>query len=318
MMIDVFATGMGVQSTTIALLIKQGHLPTPAAAIFSDTGWEPSRVYRHAQRVERELLVPAGVPLLRVESGNLRHDTLDPAHRFASIPYYTQLPPGPCKRCKDGQVVDGDTGELVQCKRCRGTSWDDGKGIGRRQCTSEYKIKPIKKAVRDLLGYPHPRRVPKDTYARQWIGFSTDEVYRVKDKLDVRYTRPWHPLIELGWSRQDCERYLRQHGWGDTVKSSCIGCPFHGNEFWRDLRDNHPEEWADAVAFDKAIRKGGVRSLPLTGEAFLHASRVPLDEAPIDKVSAFEWAGRQTDVFDLIEMGQPNGCGPFGCRTDVA
>ena len=223
--VDVFSCGMGVQSTVISLLIRQGHLPKADVAIFSDTGWEPSRVYSHSERVERELLEPAGVPLLRVKAGDIRGDALDPNHRFASIPYYTQLPPGPCKKCHATGYVPAvpDLGESVQCKSCRGTGWSDGKGIARRQCTGEYKIKPIKKAVRDLLGYPHPSPVPKTVYARQWIGFTTDEIYRVKDKLDVRYTRPWHPLIDLNWSRKDCERYLREHGWGDTVKSACIG-----------------------------------------------------------------------------------------------
>lgn len=316
--IRVFSCGMGVQSTAIALLIRDGHLPRPDLAIFSDTRWEPKAVYAHAKRVETELLTPAGVPLIRTSSGDIRRDALDPAHRFASIPYYTQLPPGPCKRCKaTGEVINHETQELEKCKRCRGTTWDDGKGIARRQCTSEYKIKPIKQAVRARLGYVHPKPVPKTIWAEQWIGFSTDEIYRVKDKLDVRYTRPRHPLVELGMSRQDCERYLNDHGWGHTVKSACVGCPFHGNEQWRDLRDNDPEGWAEAVAFDKAIRKGGVRAVPLNGEAFLHASRVPLDRAPIDRVTSFEWAGRQQDVFELLEIGRPTGCGPFACATDT-
>lgn len=317
--IRVFSCGMGVQSTAIALLIRDGYLPKPDLAIFSDTRWEPKAVYAHAMRVETEILSPAGVPLLRTSSGDIRRDALDPNHRFASIPYYTQLPPGPCKRCKaTGEVIESETGDVVKCVRCRGTAWDDGKGIARRQCTGEYKIKPIKQAVRARLGYVHPRPVPKTVWAEQWIGFSTDEIYRVKDKLDVRYTRPRHPLIELGWSRKDCERYLRENGWGHTVKSACVGCPFHGNEQWRDLRDNDPEGWAEAVAFDKAIRKGGVRAIPLNGEAFLHASRMPLDQAPIDRVTAFEWAGRQRDLFDLLEVGRPTGCGPFGCPTSDA
>jgi len=40
--------------------------------------------------------------------------------------------------------------------------------------TSEYKIGPLKKAARELLGYPHPRRVPPEVYIEQTIGISTD------------------------------------------------------------------------------------------------------------------------------------------------
>jgi hypothetical protein len=73
----------------------------------------------------------AGIPIVRVHSGHIRNDALDPNHRFASMPLYT-LGPG---------------GE---------------RGMARRQwwviCTTEYKIRPIKAEVRRRLGYPHPTR----------------------------------------------------------------------------------------------------------------------------------------------------------------
>lgn len=93
------------------------------------------------------------------------------------------------------------------------------------------------------------------------------------------------------------------------------------------MRDEHPEEWADAVDFDKQIRSGNARGnangKPLLGEAYLHASRLPLDQAPIDRVSAFEWKSRQTDVFGQIadaelEDGNPDGCSPWSCRSGPA
>jgi hypothetical protein len=107
-----------------------------------------------------------------------------------------------------------------------------------------------------------------------------------------------------------------------VAKSACIGCPYHGNRQWRDLRDNRPEEWADAVAFDEAIRKGGARGLPLDGQAFLHRSRLPLSIAPIDRVTSTEWKSRQGDLLEVIaddeEEGDPDGCSPYGCRSGKA
>ncbi|MGH4018241.1 MAG: hypothetical protein ACRDT0_03140 [Pseudonocardiaceae bacterium] len=92
--------------------------------------------------------------------------------------------------------------------------------------------------------------------------------------------------------------------------------PFHGNAQWRQLRDQSPQEWADAVAFDRAIRTGGGRGLPLGGQAFLHRSRLPLDEAPIDRVTRTEWQARQGDLLDLLaDEGDPDGCSPYGCRS---
>jgi hypothetical protein len=283
--------GAGVQSTTLALMAAEGALPGVNGAIFADTRWEPRRVYEHLLRL-RDVLQAAGVPLYVVSKGNLRQDAIDPAHRYASVPYFVRNP-------------------------------DGSEGMGRRQCTSEYKLAPIRRKVRELLGAKAPdfRRVPKGRLAEEWIGFSTDEIGRVSGKDGVSYVRSRYPLLELGMSRADCERWLRSRGWANVAKSACIGCPYHGNRQWRDLRDNSPEEWADAVAFDEAIRKGGARGLPLNGQAFLHRSRVPLAVAPIDRVTSSEWRDRQTDVFsqlaDLTESGDPDGCSPYGCRSGL-
>lgn len=278
--IRVLSLGAGVQSTVLALMACDGTLPGLDAAAFADTSWEPPAVYEQVDRLATEL-ARVDIPLHRVSSGNLRADTLDPDHRFVSVPWFVR-------------------------------NADGGEGMGRRQCTSEYKLKPIKVKVRELLGYPHPTPVPRDVYAEQWIGFSTDEIHPVRDRLDVNYSRPRYPLLDLGMSRKDCQRWLERAGWGHTAKSACIGCPFHGNAQWRELRDNHPEQWADAVDFDRRIRKGGASANPLDGEAFLHRSRVPLDLAPIDRVTRAEYADMQLDLF---EDGDPDGCSPYGCRS---
>ncbi|MFE0188020.1 hypothetical protein [Streptomyces sp. NPDC058989] len=275
-------------------LSAQGILPRVDYAIFADTGWEPQAVYSHLDRLKREIAGPAGIPVLHVSSGNIRNDALDPDHRFASMPLYI--------RNKDGKP--GMT----------------------RQCTGEYKIKPIKKKVRELLGYPYPTRIPRDVFVEQWVGISTDEFHRAKDS-GVKYMRNRHPLIDMNWSRSDCVHYLTSLGLADTPKSSCLGCPFHGNAQWRHIRDSSPSEWEDVVAFDAAIRKGNARANAtgnrLLGEAFLHRSRVPLSEAPIDHVTAAEWAALQQELDSSgpdaqeLEQGVVDGCSPWACRGEM-
>ncbi|MYQ82561.1 hypothetical protein GTY51_02645 [Streptomyces sp. SID4936] len=286
-----------MQSSTLLALSANGVLPRVDYAIFADTGWEPAAVYRHLDRLEKEIAEPAGIPVLRVSSGNIRRDALDPEHRFASMPLYILN--------KDGKP-----------------------GMTRRQCTGEYKIKPIKRQVRDILGYPYPARIPKGVFVEQWVGISTDEFHRAKD-ADVQYMRNRHPLIvDMNWSRTDCISYLTSLGLADTPKSSCLGCPFHGNAQWRNIRDNSPAEWADVVEFDKAIRNGNARANAsgnrLLGEAYLHRSRVPLGEAPIDHVTAAEWAALQADSdtartnAEELELGVTDGCSPWACRGSEA
>ena len=270
------------------------------AAIFADPQQELKATYAHLDRLEREVAQPAGIPIYRVTTGDIAADALDPHHRFASMPLHILN--------KDGSP-----------------------GMGRRQCTSEYKLKPIKRKVRELLGYPHPTPIPKGVFVDTLIGFSRDEIGRVSDS-SVGYMRNVFPLLDLngaadgrtGWTRSDCERYLRRMGFAEVPKSACLMCPFHGNAQWRDLRDNHPDEWAQAVAFDSKIRLGhananaNAKGQPLLGTAYLHRSRVPLGQAPIDKVTAHEWRFRQGDLLNVIaeiEDGDPDGCSPWGCRS---
>ncbi|MGV9318192.1 hypothetical protein [Streptomyces sp. NPDC003660] len=290
--LKVLSLGAGVQSTCLLVMAAEGHLPGLDAAIFADTGWEPRAVYEHLDRIEREIAAPAGIPILRVNSGNIRSDALDPTKRFASMPLH---------------ILNADGAE----------------GMSRRQCTGQYKLRPIKEKVRELLGYPHPQRIPAGVFVEQWIGISVDEFHRAKD-ADVAYMKSRFPLIEHGLSRADCLRLLRSRGLASTPRSACLGCPYHGNAQWRALRDNSPEEWQDVVAFDAAIRSGNARATaegtPLLGQAYLHRSRRPLDQAPIDRVTAHEWSGRQGDLFDAIadtelENGATEGCSPWSCRS---
>jgi 3'-phosphoadenosine 5'-phosphosulfate sulfotransferase (PAPS reductase)/FAD synthetase len=287
----VLSLGAGVQSTTLLLLSAHGRLPALDAAVFADTGWEPAAVYAHLDRLEREVAAPAGIPVLRVSAGNIRDDALDPTKRFASMPLFVRGPGG-------------------------------SNGMIRRQCTGSYKITPIKRQIRALLGYPHPTRVPRGVFAEQWIGISTDELHRAKD-ADVAYMRNRFPLLDVGWSRDQCRRYLSEHGFAGTPKSACLGCPYHGNAQWRALRDHSPAEWMDVVAFDHAIRAGNARGNQggnrLLGEAFLHRSRLPLDQAPIDHVTAREWAEQQATLDEAaaeeLENGADEGCSPWSCRS---
>jgi hypothetical protein len=352
----ILSLGAGVQSSALLILAARGDLPKLDAAIFSDTGWEPADVYAHLDRLEKEIAQPAGIPIYRVSSGNIRDDALNPAHRFASMPLFIK---GPCQTCGATGQEDKpayttmypteipDAFEEVEvpayrgpCRKCRGTGKQDG--IARRQCTSEYKLKPIKAKTRELLGAQPkengvPGRVPNKAYAEQWIGISTDERSRALDSAgslkigDVKYSRNRYPLLELGMSRDNCYSLLTAHGFGQTPKSACIGCPFHTNAHWRMIRES-PADWADAVDFDKQIRGGSARAnasgSALRGEMFLHRSMVPLEQAPIDRDSFKAWADRQGDVLHMLNVAEfeekleaedrdsLTGCSPFSCRSD--
>ncbi|MDX3187780.1 hypothetical protein PV458_05160 [Streptomyces sp. MN03-5084-2B] len=271
--------GAGVQSMCVLLLACEKEIPPFDAALFADTGWEPKQVYSQLDTARR-LGAQAGIPVRTVSNGNIRHDTLNPNARFVTMPLFVKNP-------------------------------DGSRGMARRQCTGDYKIRPLKKAVRDILGYPHPQRVPRGVYVDQAIGISTDEFHRAKDS-DVNYTRNIFPLLDLRMSRSDCLTYLRDRGLGDVVKSSCIGCPYSGNSRLRFIRDTDPDAWADLVEFDRAIRHGSPRAnadgKPLRGQFFLHRSLLPLDQVDLDTTR-----GRP-----VADEDDPDGCSPFSCRSGHA
>lgn len=325
--ITTLSLGAGVQSTTMALLACEGTLPKPDAAIFADTGWEPRAVYEHLDRLEK-VLTDADIPLFRVSrGGSIRDDVLN-RHIFATIPVQVLKPDGSAgkvlRQCTGKYKIEpverkirellGASVREIECKYCKGSGqriapWDTDAGLGACSVCRG-------RGARRLVG-----PVPRGATAEQWIGFSTDEIHRVSTNGFPSYSTPAYPLLDLGMSRKDCTRWLTTRGWS-VAKSACIGCPYHGNRHWREMRDQNPTEWADAVEFDRAIR----HTSGMAGEKYLHISMRPLDQAPIDRVMRGEWAERQTNLFDAIadieagvdEDGDPDGCSPYGCRSGVA
>ena len=245
-MIRVLSLGAGVQSTTLALMAAAGEFADPLdGAIFADTQWEPAAVYRHLDWLERQL----PFPVHRVSIGSIREAILNRRNttggRYAAIPWFVRNP-------------------------------DGSHGMGRRQCSSEYKLGPIAMKVRDLVGRPVPKYVPPRS-AEVWIGISRDEASRMRPARQHYMIHRW-PLIERLMSRSDCLAWLKARGFPEPPKSACIGCPFHSQAMWKRMRDEQPAEFAEAVAIDAELRKGDARGIRGHQE-YMHRLRIPLAEA---------------------------------------
>ena len=239
---NILSLGAGVQSSTLALMAAKGEIsPMPDCAIFADTGWEPKRVYDWLDWLESQL----PFPVYRVSKGNIRDDIVSAlgSRRFASIPFFTE-------------------------------SDSKGGGLLRRQCTREYKVEPITKKVRELMGLKPRQRAKGVIDVTMWIGISTDEIIRMKPNRETWITNRW-PLIEEKMSRQDCIDWMSKNGYPKPEKSSCIGCPYHNDLAWRDMKNDDIDSWSDAVEVDKVIR-GGIRGTKQ--RLFMHRSLKPLDE----------------------------------------
>lgn len=233
----VLSLGAGVQSTTLLLMAVRGEIDPFDVAVFADTGWEPGDVYAHLEQLRAEA---AGMcEVVTVTAGDIRADLVANARgdgdRFASLPLYV-------------------------------TNQDGTGGMLRRQCTTHYKVEPIRRYLQSVRA---GRRV------RLVMGISLDEAIRMRDS-NVRYITNEYPLVDRRMTRQDCIVWLAQHGYPTPPKSACIGCPFHDQRGWREIKAD-PESWSSAVEVDAAIR-----TLPrINGDVFLHRSRRPLAEVDL-------------------------------------
>jgi len=251
MMLHVISLGAGVQSTTMALMAAHGEItPMPDCAIFADTGAEPKAVYDHLEWLMSPNVLP--FPVHIVSAGNLRDEIIAAS-----------------------QGHNGNYGRPPFFVRNRRNG---RKGMLRRQCTQDYKIDPIHRKVRDLLGLKPRQRWPKVVSVEQWIGISSDEAQRMKNARVATIQNRW-PLIEKRMSRQHCLQWLASHDYPMPPKSACTFCPYRKNALWRHLKDTDPAGWNDACAVDRAIRTDGYRHI--VGEAFLHPTLKPLDEVDL-------------------------------------
>ena len=107
----------------------------------------------------------------------------------------------------------------------------------------------------------------------QWVGISIDEAQRMKGSRD-KWIGLRYPLVERMMSRNDCILWLHNNYNGlEVPKSSCIGCPFHDNNTWRNLTET---EFIDACLVDDAIRSTRIKFTN-----YLHKKRIPLREVDL-------------------------------------
>lgn len=290
MTLRVISLGVGVQSMTLALMAERGDVgPKPDCAITADPGWERKASYEYFEYLRPLLSYPVYV----VRAGNIRDDLIARSSarsgRFVTVPYFlkTTIPAG-----TEVPVLDSDDNVV-------GTRITDKEevrdGIGRRQCTTHYKIEPINRKLREILGKgPHDRLAPGSV--EQWIGISLDEIVRATPSK-LKFSVKRFPLLEQRMSRSDCVRWLEERQYRVPPKSACVGCPFHDNATWRDLKMNSPEAFADAVVVDKAIRKFVGPRVVLRAEQFTHRSLRPLDEVDFSN----EEDRGQINLFEALE-----------------
>jgi hypothetical protein len=240
----VWSCGGGTQSAAIAALIVTGELPKPDAAVIADTGREGTATWRYFDSVLKPELAKVGVDLIRLP------------HSFEGEGWNTV------------DVFGGKEGTTALLPMYT----KGGEGQTSKFCSNEWKARPVERYYRSL-------GLKGGTI---WIGFSVDELYRMRG-FDPR--EKWnhdYPLIDRRMSRGDCVSLVQRVGWPPPPRSACWMCPYRSDAEWLDIKENDPSDWRAAITFETDVQK-------VDANLYLHRSGVPLADANLN-------AG-QTDLF---------------------
>jgi 3'-phosphoadenosine 5'-phosphosulfate sulfotransferase (PAPS reductase)/FAD synthetase len=258
----VLSLGAGVQSSTLALMIEKGLVPKVDCAIFADTGAEPKNVYVWLDWLKKQVSYPVYI----VQWRNLKEDLISVANgnrNIVPIPFFT---------------ID-----------------DFGKrGIMRRQCTADYKIRPVTQKIRELLGLKTGEKRKKNTKVELLMGISKDEMMRMKQNR-IKYITNIYPLIEMGWRRNHCVDWFEKNFNKTPPRSACTFCPFHDSKEWLNVQKNK-EEWDDVVKLESLFIKNKdiiKTKTKMNSQMFLHKSC-----KPINLVNFNDDKNEQLDMFN--------------------
>ena len=273
----VISLGGGVQSSVLTLMASHGLFEeTPEAAIHADTGWDPPETLRMVRWLANTTRFP--VHITQSHMGSLTDAVALPAGPTAFVPIPTYTGAG---------------------------------GMGRRQCTREYKIEPIERLYRQLLGKKPRERIPAGR-VEQWVGFSTDEIIRVKPNA-TSWIVNRYPLIEANMSRTDCVNWWHEHAPHDApelARSSCVGCPYHTAAEWVHLAEHNPTMIDEAAEIETMMQHAETQA-GRPYKSYLHRRRIPLKQAIEKDQRQIELLNRQGVLFDTSDGAI---CGE-GCYT---
>jgi len=209
----IWAYGGGTQSAAIAALMVQGKIQSPDLAVIADTGREASTTWQYLEDVIQ--------PALDFDIHVLPHSFDMPGYNTVDL--YSG-------KEKNTLVIPTFTDK-------NGTP-----GMLPKYCSNEWKTRPMQRFCREQ-GYKN---------ADMLIGFSIDEMERMRVYNPAEKWQHVYPLYDLRMSRGDCIALVERMGWGTPPRSSCWMCPYRNDHEWADLIETG--EIAKAVQFESAIQ----------------------------------------------------------------
>ena len=244
----------GTGSGAIAEMLLNGDLEsdTPVLVCTADPCMEDSRTYDYVSEMG-DRFREAGFEH-RIAKTDLYGEFLkavkEKHSRFDNMPFWTKNR----KTGKRGRLMQG--------------------------CTQAYKIKPIRRIVREVLERDfgiNAKGRPKPESVRTWIGFSADEVSRIKES-DVKYSYMAYPLVAKKMTKQDVFSYYRKINRPLPPRSVCVACFANDLNHFKDMYENRKEDWEKAVTVDDACRD--LTCFKVNDECYVSSTLTPLRDLP--------------------------------------
>jgi hypothetical protein len=242
----------GKQSFALWKMIQLGILARPLNLLVTNAwpGMEATRTRFFVDQV-RDECVAMGVPFLQTSACNLYEDIL---------------------ALKRGELTRLDNPPFWTRNRTTGK-----RGRLQQSCTPYYKIAPMDRLIRtwmeDNLGVAKNNCRIGANAVRKWIGFSADEIHRIKEPEQV-YQFFEYPLIELGWGNKEIMAFYLRHNLPIPPRSVCNACFANDVAHFKTMHAEQPADWAQAVAIDDAIRD--LTCIGITDECFVSWTLIPL------------------------------------------
>ena len=212
--------GGGANSTALLIGLHQHRIPVDLI-LFADTGAEHPHTYAYLEVMDRWLKDHGMPPIIRVY-----------------------------KTTRDGKRLTLEDECLQSCSL-------PSIAYGFKRCSLKHKIGPQEKFCNHYppcqKAWAAGKRVVK------FIGYDAGEGYRsdkvlLGDLADRKYSK-WYPLMEWGWTRDDCIRQIEAAGLPQPGKSSCFFCPSMKPDEITALREQHPDLFRRALALEDNARK---------------------------------------------------------------
>lgn len=271
-MIQVCSLGGGKASTAAFVKSLNGELDNPAdCAVFADPGQERATTWNTINYL-KELAASKGVPVFIVKTDRLPDiwaNALNPDSKVGDLPFHT---------------LD-EKGEKTTLSK---------------YCTGEYKRDPIRRFLRSDY-FAETMGIPKVSYKNPitvWLGYTIDEVSRMKQSNRKYEIRRFPLAMELRWYRSDCIEYLKTQKLDWVERSACIFCPYRRSEEYDDMPE---DEIQRAIQFENEVNAArGIITAKEGTQAPLriHPSLVPLEERPFENPNI---RSQEPTLFDLCE-----------------